>query len=303
MIKCLYANINSYNNKKELIRHYIENNSIQCMMMVETKTKLKHNVKYKNWDTIIKHGNILNENTRGGSLVQAEKFISIGKSNPPHLNNPWNEVLHFTIPFKAERIHIFLVYIHHSSQYIEENLLVKASQYKYSMIIGDLNVNNRRKKQLKNFTSNSDFVEICTPPTFLMENNKGTTPDRFLCTKNILQNIKNVQLTPDLGSNHLAIEFDLDLESNPLIYPTETRYDYSKCHIGKVNAEMCQLLKSGLPITTNYITSFTQNLSEIIKKHSPKIQVKYYSQKIPAYILRLIKVKKQMYREITINEG
>lgn len=234
MIKCLYANINSLNNKKELVRHYVEKNGVQCLMMVETKTKENQSVKYRNWDMIIRHGNILNENTRGGSMVQARREVSIGKSNPPHLNNPWNEVLHFTISFKNEKIHIFLVYMHHSSTYIEENLLVKASQFKYSIIIGDLNMTNRKKKQLNNFTKNSDFVEIRIPPTFLMENNPDSTPDRIICTKNILNNIKNIELTPDLGSDHLAIEFSLDLECSPMTYPMETKYNFSACKIKKV---------------------------------------------------------------------
>lgn len=148
MLKFLYANINNYINKKELIRYYLEHKNVDCTMFVETKTKATTNIQYRDWRTLFKHGSILNQNTRGGALVQASNRVKIGRKNPPHFNNPWNDVLHFTVPFNNEKNHMFLVYIHHSSRLVEENLLVKASQYKYSIILGDFNVNNRKKLKL-----------------------------------------------------------------------------------------------------------------------------------------------------------
>lgn len=182
-IKILYANINSYYSKKHLINYYVEKNDIKCNMFVETKTGINTLTNYRDWITIQKHGNVVNTNVRGGSLIQCAKHLKIGKANPPHFNNPLNETIHCTIPFKNNKIHIFLTYIHPNSATIEDNLFVKASQYEYAIIIGDFNVNNRKKKQIQHFLNNSDFVQISTPPTFIMANNENSTPDLFFCTK------------------------------------------------------------------------------------------------------------------------
>lgn len=209
-------------------------------MFVETKTKESHNVQYKNWKTISKIGSVLNANVRGGSIIQAEQWMKLTKLNPPHMNNPWNETIHVAIPFKDDKLHFFLTYIHHTSNKIEENLLIKAAQYKYAIIIGDLNFNTAKRKQINQFMKNSDFVQLKTPPTFIMENNPNSTPDAILYTKNIQPNIKFIELTPDLGSDHLALEFTLDLDATPTEYPQENIFLYDKCNIDEVNQQMCQ---------------------------------------------------------------
>ena len=89
-IKLLYANINSYINKKHLINHYIQNNNIDCTMFVETKTKQNHSTAFQDWSIIKKKGNIVNKNIWGGSLIQARRNLNIGKENPPRINNPLN---------------------------------------------------------------------------------------------------------------------------------------------------------------------------------------------------------------------
>lgn len=113
-----------------------------------------------------------------------------------------------------------------------------------------------------------------------MENNPDSTPDRFLCTKNILNNLKNIELTPDLGSDHLAIKFSLDLECSPMPYPIETKYNFSACKVKKINEKMCGVIKSETPITPDYIAWFTEQLSDTILAQTP---VGYHNQKIPPY--------------------
>lgn len=63
----------------------------------------------------------------------------------------------------------------------------------------------------------SDFKMINTPPTLLMQNNPDPTLDLLTC--NIKDNTQHVTLTPDLGSNHLAIQFSLDMDKEPEEFP------------------------------------------------------------------------------------
>ena len=125
-------------------------------MFVETKTKPDQSLTYGNWKHICKHGNVT-ANARGGALALCRQAICLGKANPPSLNNPLNDCIHFTIPYLNDKIHIFLTYIHPFSD-LENNILVKASLYKYAIIIGDLNLNSRKKKQLETFLDNSEFI-------------------------------------------------------------------------------------------------------------------------------------------------
>lgn len=81
----------------------------------------------------------------------------------------------------------------------------------------------------------------------------------------------------------------------------ETKYNFSACKVKKINEKMCGVIKPETPITPDYIAWFTEQLSDTILAQTPKVTVRYHNQKIPAYILRLIKIKKQLYREIREN--
>lgn len=97
-LKLIYANINSYSPKKYLINHYIQNNDIDCIMLVETKQK-ENIMPYQNWTILQQTGNIFNTNIRGGCLAQARQELKLGKANPPRINNVLNNCLHFTLPY------------------------------------------------------------------------------------------------------------------------------------------------------------------------------------------------------------
>ena len=219
-------------------------------MCVETKNK-EHVNGFQDWDIIQKKGNIVNVNTRGGCLAQSKRNLRMGKGNPPRINNPKNSCLHFTIPYNKAKLHIFLVYIDNGS-IIEETIFTKASLYDFCIIIGDFNPNTTRKKnQLKNFLSSSSFTRIHTQPTFLMPNNPSSTPDVFMCTKNIQNNITKVELIPDLGSDHLAIQFKFNLQANPINLPPETFLDLANCNTEMVNEKMIRFIESRQePITS-----------------------------------------------------
>lgn len=192
-IKLLYNNINSLHNKSQLIFNYVENNNIDCALLVETKNKKL--TRYRDWTILERLGTIINKNARGGSLAMGKQHLKMGKANPPHLNDPKNECIHFTLPFKTEKLHIFLLYVHPNS-ILENSILTKALLCNYAMIIGDFNPNAQKKKQLASFLSNSDFVQITTPLTFLMANNPDSTPDLLLCTNNIRNNIHKINHRP-----------------------------------------------------------------------------------------------------------
>lgn len=298
----LYNNINSYHRKKHLINHFVENNDINCVLLVETKTKKEDNVEYRNWNTIQLKGNQITNLPRGGSIVQTHPCLKIRKENPPSINNPLNETIHFSIPFLEDRLHLFLVYIHPNSK-IEENIYTKASLYKYAIIIGDFNINRTKQKQLNNFLENSDFRKYDTAPTFIMPNNRDTTPDIILHTKNITNNIKQVELISDLGSDHLGFKIQFDLILN---IPDEEiiKYNLNKCNIDKINEEMMSYINSNreIALTKANISKFNYTLSDSIIRNTPKVKINHYSHELPPFIIKLIKRKRKMYREYQANQ-
>lgn len=271
-------------------------------MLVEAKTTENSNTSYNDWSVIQFNGNQIHNKTRGGSLVQAQPNLGIGKANPPTINHDLNECIHFTVPFADDKLHIFLVYIHPMAK-IEENIFIKASLYKYSLIVGDFNANNRAKKrQLNNFLQNSNFQKWETAPTFIMPNNNDTTPDLILHTANITNNILKVEETPDLGSDHLGLIITLDLQkaiqSNEVL-----RYNFSKMDIKKINSGMLSFLEHSehLEITSQQISNFNTRLTSLILENTPKTKYNYYTHELPPYIICLIKKKRQMYREYKAN--
>ena len=56
-------------------------------------------------------------------------------------------------------------------------ILVKASLYPFSIIIGDFNINPQKSRQVQNFLQQSKFLKYKTEPTFLMAHNPDSTPD------------------------------------------------------------------------------------------------------------------------------
>lgn len=302
-IKILYANLNSYINKKYLIQSYIQDNHIDCTMFVETKTRPHYSVSYRDWTTIRQDGNVLNENIRGGSLVQAAQSMNLGKANPPRLNNPSNNCIHFTIPYHRNRLHIFLVYAH-SLSIIEDNILTKAALYEHCIIIGDFNLNNNtKKKKIENFINNSNFEEVKLPgPTFIMTNNPSSTPDKILCTASVVPNIELIELVPELCSDHLGIQLSINLDTPPQKNPDKYIICYEKCNMVQVNRELMDFVTEQPMVTENMISEFTEKIKHSVEENSPKIKKTFYKDQLPPYILRMIKLKRQLYREIRQRE-
>lgn len=302
-LNILYGNINSYNTKKQILYNYIENNNINCVMLVETKTKCSNmDTRYRNWKTLQLNGNLITNYARGGSMIQTHPNLNMGKANPPKINNLLNECLHITIPFQNDHLHIFLVYIHPTSK-IEENVFVKASLYKYAIIIGDLNVNKTKNKQIYNFTNNTNFEKWITPPTFLMENNNDTTPDIILYSQNLKNNFQSVVLTPDLGSDHLAMHIQFKLDSPPTIFQPITKFDFKKSNVEKINCEVMAFIETKQNEVNNIddVNQFNRTLKQIIHANTPKIETQYYSHTLPPFIIKMIKAKRKMLREYQVN--
>lgn len=264
-------------------------------MFVETK--LKNIIPLTSqWKSIQKPGNIFNENIRGGSMVQTRAEINLGKANPPKINNIKNECLHFTLPYQNEKLHVLLLYIH-PNEIIDSTVFIKAALYKYCLIIGDFNPNTHKNKQLQHFLKNSNFVKIDTPPTFIMTNNASTTPDLILCTDNIKNNIKKINIIPDLCSDHQSIEITFNLQTKINTSP-EMIYDFNKCNLENLNVELTDYIKSMQNLDPTIITQFLNFTCQKILDNSPKKPKTFYNQVLPPFILRLLRTKRQMLREI-----
>lgn len=139
-MKFIYNNIQSYSTKKMILNNYIENSNISCWLLVETKAHEDTTISYRDYDVLKLTGSKIGRNVRGGSAVMAHREMRITKQNSPKMNFPTNECLHFSLPFRGDHLHILLTYIHPVCM-IDPTLLIKASTYKYCILIGDFNIN------------------------------------------------------------------------------------------------------------------------------------------------------------------
>lgn len=96
--KC-YGNVDCYRNKSYLIKQLTEEHQVNCTAFVETKNDATTNINYRDWIVITHHGNRINTNLRGGSIMQFNRATGIRKENAPRINNPYNDALHISIPF------------------------------------------------------------------------------------------------------------------------------------------------------------------------------------------------------------
>lgn len=296
-LNIIYANINSYIRKKTVINHFIQQNNIHCGLFVETKTRETSAVNYQNWNTVHHPGNIVNTNIRGGSLIQLHPDFKMIRANSPAINNVLNDCLHVAIPFLNEKLHIFLAYIHPTSM-IEDPIFTKAALCKYAIIIGDFNVNNnRKKKQLDRFLCTTNFDIYRTEPTFIMPNNEDSTPDLILYTKNLENNFKKVSVTPDLGSDHLSIHIQFNMQSPPILSTQTIKYRFHKCKIEQVNSEMESYVNNHSEVNNEHVSEFATKLAKTILENTPKAENNYYTYELPPFIIKQLKLKRKLYRE------
>lgn len=70
-----------------------------------------------------------------------------------------------------------------------------------------------------------------------MPNNNDTTPDILLHTKNLINHIQNIELIPDLGSDHFGITFELicniEIKEEPFL-----KYNLNSCNMQHLNGRM-----------------------------------------------------------------
>lgn len=281
----------------------MDKEQINCNAFVETKNDANTNVNYKDWTIVTHKGNIINKNIRGGSLFQFHPGTSMRKENAPKINDPRNDALHISIPFMEDRLHILLVYVHNNAP-IENSILIKCKLYKYVILLGDFNPNYSKRKQITNFIQTSNFTQIITPPTFLMANNRDTTPDLIFCTQNITNAITKLELIPDLGSDHLSIILSINT-INPIISATTKTPNFNKSDIAKINTEMNLLLDTFSTSFMNQelITTFNEGFSTIIQSNTPKQNKNFFIQQLPPFIVQQIKLKRKLYREYQINKS
>lgn len=291
--------------RKYLVNRTIETYDVGCALFVESKTKPEQNTNYRNWNILRHDGNVVNRNIRGGSLVQINPVFKMTKRNSPCIGNILNDVLHFSIPFQDEGLHIFLAYIHPHSP-IEETIFTMALRYKYVLIVGDFNVNNGfKRRQLNNFLKNSKFLKADIPPTFIMPNNTDSTPDLVLYSNALKDNntVKDIELLPDIGSDHLSIKISLDLGASTVGVEQQFKYMFRKANIENINNAMEGYLNDNQneEISPARIAQFSNHLSKTVLENTPRASVTFFTHELPAFIVKLIKTKRKMYREYRQN--
>ena len=299
-VKIIYSNIQGFYPKEHVIKNYIESNNINLALFVETKSKAEKPINYRNWSNIQIIGTQITNYPRGGSMAMAHPSLKLGKQNQPKINNKLNECLHFTIDANLDdKVHIFLTYIHPHAK-LEGNIFVKACLFKYSLIIGDFNINKCKNSQLNLFLNSSDFCKHATAPTFLMANNNDSTPDVVLYSKQLKPYIESVGLFPDFGSDHLSMFLSLSLF--PSIIPSTTslslNLNVKKCNVKQVNNEVKNFIDNSEELNSNIIKNFNKLLEDSIVNNSPfRKQHNFYMHELPPFIISMLKRKRQMYRE------
>ncbi|KAL3276134.1 hypothetical protein HHI36_020853 [Cryptolaemus montrouzieri] len=146
------------------------------------------------------------------------------KRNAPRINDPLNDSINFIIPIENDELHIFLIY-NHPTSYLEETTLNMSVNYKYSLIIGDFNINNSKKRRnLNNFLHRSSFSMAETPT--------NTMPDLILFSPNMKNFIENIDVIPDLRSEHLSIILSLNVD---ITMKLDKFYCFCKANMENIN--------------------------------------------------------------------
>lgn len=101
----------------------------------------------------------------------------------------------------------------------------------------------------------------------------------------------------------MGIEFEFNLQVPCSPNKLDVSINLSKCDIKSVNTEMMELFSETDKIDRNTISTFMTQLSESITKNSSKYKKTWYKHELPNFIVKMIKIKKQLYRQIKATEA
>lgn len=76
-----------------------------------------------------------------------------------------------------------------------------------------------------------------------MDNNTDFSPDIIMCTRNIENHIK-AKVIPDLTSDHLAIELEVDLKTSTQLTNKPARKNFNQYNSVEVNKEITEYIKT-----------------------------------------------------------
>jgi hypothetical protein len=82
------------------------------------------------------------------------------------------------------------------------------------------------------------------------------------------------------------------------------KIDIRNCKIEEVNKEMLTrpMKWQNEAINPERIREFSETLSSLLEKNSPVRKINFYRSQLPPFILSLIRLKRQMYRDFRQNE-
>lgn len=123
-----------------------------------------------------------------------------------------------------------------------------------------------------------------------MDNNPDSTPDLILYSFNLKNNLLSAQLSPDLGSDHLAMMININLKQIPEELLRKITYELHRCNIKKVNREVADFIKENDTklIDEDYIRNSNNTVSCSIKKNTPIYKHHIVLQELSPHIINLI---------------
>ncbi|KAL3273277.1 hypothetical protein HHI36_014731 [Cryptolaemus montrouzieri] len=110
-----------------------------------------------------------------------------------------------------------------------------------------------------------------TPPTFIMPNNEDTTPDLILFSPNMKNFIENIDVIPDLGSEHLSIILSLNVD---ITMKLDKFYCFRKANMENINKRLENYININrlVPISPNTISDFLKLWRRLSRTTHPKLQ-------------------------------
>jgi hypothetical protein len=116
--------------------------------------------------------------------------------------------------------------------------------------------------------------------------------------------IEDVQLTRDLCSDHFAMVVRMNMQIAPQDDQEIHKIDIRNCKIEEVNKEMLTRLTKwqNEAINPERIREFSETLSSLVENNSPVRKINLYRSQLPPFVLSLIRLKLQMYRDFRQNE-
>ena len=314
-IRISHLNIQSLNNKIDQLKNYLATSRIDIMSINETWLKPTTTLAIDNY-RIVRNDRL--QTGGGGVCLITHNSICFSTISIPGSIGTESVTVRLHDCIRGKKDLIITSFYNPPNNNINPVFLKSVlDQDDHVLILGDLNAHHPAWLSDKTNNSGDKIYELLSENKIVMLNNEEPTyepqhrPDYkaiidfALCTEQLYPFVNGFDVTDELRSDHLNINLAINTRNNNYVRAmketkTVEKINWDKFRTSIKNTNISDLKYSNARELDSSVESFTNTIQRVVNESTETKQVTYnpdYHLKLPSYIVKVIKEKRQLERQ------